>query len=137
MIVSTKGRYALRFLIDIAENQGEGYVSLRSVANRQELSEKYMEIIARELLRNGLIVARRGKEGGYRLSRAPKEYGVKEIIEAMEGPLLTVTCLGDGQQCDRMAECRTLPLWRGMGEALSDYLQQYTLLDLVKRSDQS
>ena len=81
MMISTKGRYALRFLIDIAENQGDGYVPLKDAAGRQEISEKYLEILVKELVKAGLLTALRGKGGGYRLSRAPEEYGVKEILE--------------------------------------------------------
>ncbi len=131
MMISTKGRYALRFLIDIAEHQGDGYVPLKDAAGRQEISEKYLEILVKELVKAGLLTALRGKGGGYRLSRAPEEYGVKEILECMEGPLAPVVCLEAGKTCPRMAECRTLPLWQGLDRVISDYLEQYTLAELV------
>lgn len=86
-MISTKGRYALRFLIDVAEHQGEGYVPLKEVAARQEISEKYLEIIVKELVRGGFLLGVRGKKGGYRLSMSPEECCVKDIIELMEGPL--------------------------------------------------
>ncbi len=132
-MVSTKGRYALRFLIDIAEHQGEGYVPLKEVAARQEISEKYLEIIVKELVKGGFLLAVRGKGGGYRLSKAPEDYCVKDVIELMEGPLAPVACLGPEQGiCPRRDSCRTLPLWRGLDEVVSDYLSRYTLADLCE-----
>lgn len=131
MMVSTKGRYALRFLIDIAEHQGEGYVPLKEVAVRQEISEKYLEIIVKELVKAGFLLGVRGKGGGYRLSKAPDEYRVKDIIELMEGPLAPVACLGPEQGvCSRRESCRTLPLWQGLDKVVSEYLSRYTLADL-------
>lgn len=132
MVLSTKGRYALRFLIDVAENQGDSFVPLRDVAARQEISEKYLEIIVRDMVKGGLLQALRGKNGGYRLSKAPAEYNVKSVIELMEGSLAPVACLESGQPaCDRRGECRTLPLWQGLDQVISDYLAQYTLADLL------
>lgn len=131
MMISTKGRYALRFLVDIAEHQGDGFVPLKDVAARQEISEKYLEIVVKELVRGGLLTALRGRGGGYRLSRAPEEYGVKSIIELMEGPLVPVACLEPGRgACPRSGDCRTLPLWQGLDEVISDYLARFTLRDL-------
>lgn len=137
MMISTKGRYALRFLADIAEHQEEGFVPLKDVAERQDISEKYLEIIVKELVKGGLLDAMRGKGGGYRLNRPPEEYGVRAILELMEGPLAPVACLAPGHGgCPREAGCRTLPLWRGLDKVISDYLAQYTLADLCgeKRS---
>lgn len=131
MIVSTKGRYALRFLADVAEHQSGGYVPLKAVAARQGISEKYLELVVKELVRGGMLATLRGKGGGYRLNRAPEEYSVKSIIELMEGPLASVACLEPGQApCPRESSCRTLPLWQGLDRAISDYLAQFTLLDL-------
>ena len=93
MMISTKGRYALRFLADVAEHQGSGFVPLKDVAARQEISEKYLEIVVKELVKGGLLDTLRGKGGGYRLNRLPEEYSVKAIIERMEGPLAPVACL--------------------------------------------
>lgn len=133
MMVSTKGRYALRFLIDIAEHQGEGYVPLKEVAARQEISEKYLEIIVKELVKAGLLTAVRGKGGGYRLSKDPDAYCIKDIIELMEGPLAPVACLGSEQgMCSRRESCRTLPLWQGLDEVVSEYLSRYTLADFCQ-----
>ena len=92
-MISTKGRYALRFLIDVAENQSDGFVPLKDVAARQEISEKYLEIVVKGLVKGGLLDALRGKGGGYRLNRPPEEYSVKAMIERMEGPLVPVACL--------------------------------------------
>lgn len=134
MLISTKGRYALRFLADVAEHQGEGCVPLRDVAARQEISEKYLEIVVKELVRGGLLAAQRGKGGGYRLSRPPEAYAVKDILERMEGPLVPVACLEPGSPaCPRRGACRTLPLWQGLGQVISDYLTQFTLADLIRR----
>lgn len=133
MMLSTKGRYALRFLIDVAENQGEGFVPLRDVALRQEISEKYLEIIVRDMVKGGLLQALRGKNGGYRLSKPPAQYNVKSVIELMEGSLAPVACLESGQQaCARKGVCRTLPLWHGLDQVISEYLARYTLADLLK-----
>ncbi len=131
MMISTKGRYALRFLVDVAEHQGEGFVPLKDVAARQGISEKYLEIVVKELVRGGLLVAMRGKGGGYRLNKSPGEYSVKAVIELMEGPLAPVACLEPGQEsCPRSGDCRTLPLWQGLDQVISQYLARFTLLDL-------
>ena len=98
MMISTKGRYALRFLADVAEHQGSGFVPLKDVAARQEISEKYLEIVVKELVKGGLLDTLRGKGGGYRLNRLPEEYSVKAIIERMEGPLAPVACLEPGHR---------------------------------------
>lgn len=131
MMISTKGRYALRFLIDVAEHQCDGFVPLRDVAVRQEISEKYLEIVVKELVKGGLLTTLRGKGGGYRLNRAPEEYNIKSVLELMEGPLVSVACLEPGQNvCPRSDNCRTLPLWQGLDQVISDYLAQFTLADL-------
>lgn len=135
MMISTKGRYALRFLVDVAEHQGDGFVPLRDVAVRQEISEKYLEIVVKALVKGGLLTTLRGKGGGYRLNRAPEEYNVKSILELMEGPLVPVACLEPGQDaCPRSKDCRTLPLWQGLDKVISDYLAQFTLADLYGKS---
>ncbi len=135
MMISTKGRYALRFLADVAEHQGDGFVPLKDVAVRQEISEKYLEIVVKELVKGGLLTALRGKGGGYRLNRAPDEYNVKSVLELMEGPLAPVACLESGQNvCPRSNSCRTLPLWQGLDKVISDYLTQFTLVDLCEKT---
>lgn len=131
MMISTKGRYALRFLVDIAEHQADGFVPLKDVAERQEISEKYLEIIVKELVKGGFLTAMRGKGGGYRLKQAPEQYSVKSILEQMEGPLSPVACLEPGREsCSRKNACRTLPLWEGLDKVISGYLSQFTLADL-------
>ena len=135
MMISTKGRYALRFLADVAEHQGDGFVPLKDVAVRQEISEKYLEIVVKELVKGGLLTALRGKGGGYRLSRSPEEYNVKSILELMEGPLAPVACLESGRNaCPRKNICRTLPLWQGLDKVIADYLSQFTLLSLYGKA---
>ena len=131
MMISTKGRYALRFLVDVAEHQSDGFVPLKDVAARQEISEKYLEIVVKELVKGGLLAALRGKGGGYRLNRPPEEYHVRSVLELMEGPLVPVACLESGQDtCHRSGNCRTLPLWQGLDQVISDYLAQFTLSSL-------
>ena len=126
MMISTKGRYALRFLVDVAEHQEGGYVPLRDVALRQGISEKYLELVVKELVKGGLLLAARGKGGGYRLNR------IKSILERMEGPLAPVACLEPGREaCSRRESCRTLSLWTGLDQVISDYLAQFTLADLT------
>ena len=131
-MVSTKGRYALRFLLDLAEHQAEGYVPLKDVAGRQEISEKYLEIVVKELVKGGFLAVMRGKGGGYRLNRPSEEYSVKSILELMEETLVPVACLKPGQApCPRKDRCRTLPLWQGLDQGISDYLEPITLADLI------
>lgn len=131
-MVSTKGRYALRFLLDLAEHQAEGYVPLKDVAGRQEISEKYLEIVVKELVKGGFLAVMRGKGGGYRLNRPSEEYSVKSILELMEETLVPVACLKPGQApCPRKDRCRTLPLWQGLDQVISDYLEPITLADLI------
>lgn len=132
-MISTKGRYALRFLVDIAEHQGDSCVPLKDVAQRQEISEKYLEIVVKELVKGGLLIALRGKGGGYRLKRPAEEYRVKEILELMEGPLVPVACLQPGREaCPRENHCRTLSLWKGLDQTISAYLSHFTLADLCE-----
>ena len=133
-MISTKGRYALRLLIDVGEHQGMGYVPLRESARRQEISEKYLEIIVKLLVKEGLLVGLRGKGGGYRLSKSPEEYLIKMVLETADGPLAPVACLEGGQDCPQKLECRTRPLWEGLDRAIAQYLDQFTLADLMERT---
>lgn len=136
MMISTKGRYALRFLIDIAEHQSEGYVPLKDVAERQDISEKYLESIVKLLVKGGMLTGLRGKGGGYRLCKAPDQYKVKDVLQLVEGVLVPVTCLENQQEpCPHMASCRTFPLWEGLDKVISDYLDQYTIADLMEKDD--
>ena len=132
-MISTKGRYALRVMIDIAENQHDGYLPLREIAARQEISEKYLEAIVKSLVKAQYLTGLRGKAGGYRLTRPPQEYTVGSILRLTEGSLAPVACLGDNPpDCPRMADCRTLPMWRELNTMIQNYFDGITLEDLAK-----
>lgn len=133
MIVSTKGRYALRVMIDLSEHQSEKYVPLKEIAARQEISEKYLESIIKLLVRAGLLTGLRGKGGGYKLTRAPQDYAVGDILRVTEESLAPVACLEPGApSCPRREGCRTLPLWQELDRRISGYLSQVTLADLMQ-----
>ena len=133
MLISTRGRYALRILTDLAENEKGGTVTLREAAARQQISEKYLESIVKDLVRGRLVEGTRGKGGGYRLARPAEEIGVLEVLRLTEGSLAPVACLGeDSKPCPRAADCRTLPLWEGLDKAVRDYLSGWTLRDLTE-----
>lgn len=133
MFVSTKGRYALRVMIDLAEHPTQGYIPLREIARRQEISEKYLEIILKLLVGEELVTGLRGKGGGYRLSRAPEGYTVGEILRCAEGPLAPVACLeGTGKACSRSAQCRTLPMWKRLDAIVGEFFDSITLDQLVE-----
>ena len=132
MIVSTKGRYALRVMIDLAEHQAERYVPLKEVAARQDISEKYLENILKVLVQNGFLEGLRGKGGGYRLTRSPDQYTVAESLLLTEGSLAPVSCLTPGAPaCERMANCRTYTMWKGLNDLIADYFGKITLADLA------
>ena len=132
MIVSTKGRYALRVMIDLAEHQAERYVPLKEVAERQEISEKYLEAIVKGLVKERYLTGLRGKSGGYRLTRAPEDYTVGAILRITEGSLAPVTCLTPGASpCARLANCRTYEMWKGLNDMIADYFGKITLADLA------
>ena len=132
MIVSTKGRYALRVMIDLAEHQAERYVPLKEVAARQEISEKYLENILKVLVQNGFLEGLRGKGGGYRLTRSPDQYTVAEILLLTEGSLAPVSCLVPGAPASqRMTNCRTYNMWKGLNDLITNYFGNITLADLA------
>ena len=132
MQVTTKGRYALRVMLDLARHADEGLVSQKTVAERQGISMKYLEMIVAGLKKAGLLEACRGKEGGYRLCRAPEAYSVGEIVRALEDSLAPVSCLtAEGVKCERAAACETLPMWRELDEITNAYLDGVTLKDLI------
>lgn len=132
MMISTKGRYALRVLIDMAEHRTEGYVPLKEIAERQEISEKYLESIVKTLVKGGVLTGLRGKGGGYRLNKGPDQYTVGEILQLTEGTLAPVACLEQGQAaCARMANCPTLPMWQGLDRVIREYLDRFTIADLL------
>ena len=119
---STKGRYALRVLMDIAENDTGSYVPLKEIADRQEISKKYLEIIVKDLVNGGMLIGASGKGGGYKLCRKPEEYNVGEILELMEGTLSSVVCLADkGFKCTRRNICETLPMWQEYDQLVHDF----------------
>ena len=131
-MISTKGRYALRVMIDIAANQGEGYVPMKDVAERQSLSLKYLERIIPALTKKDMIKGIQGKGGGYRLTRQPEEYPVGEILRIMEKDLAPVSCLAEGApECVNKRKCRTIAFWEGLDKVVNDYIYSKTLKDLL------
>ena len=137
MLISSKGRYALRLMIYIAAlGDAEGKIALREVADRERISQKYLEQLVRPLMKAGLLKSVRGKGGGYKLTRAPETYTVGSILRLTEGSLATVACLEEGAPaCPRMAECRTYPLWYKLDGMISEYLDSVTLADLMQYPD--
>lgn len=133
MMISTKGRYALRVMVDLAEHGEDGYIPLKEVAARQEISEKYAEIITKCLVVGGLVEGVRGKGGGYRLTRTPDQYTVGSILRLTEGSLAPVACLSESAAvCPRSADCRTLPMWRKLDRMIGEFLDGVTLADLMQ-----
>ena len=136
MLISTKGRYALRVIVDLAEHQAEGLIPLKVIAKRQEISEKYLESIIKLLVKAKLLNGVRGKGGGYRLTKAPHQYTVGSILRLTEESLAPVACLEPGAaSCPRMAACRTLSLWQGLDKVISDYLDNITIAELMRPDD--
>ena len=136
MLISTKGRYALRVMIDLAEHRGDGFIPLKTIAQRQEISEKYLESIIKLLVKSKLLGGVRGKGGGYRLTKAPDQYTVGDILRLTEDSLAPVACLSTGADaCPKAAVCRTLPLWKGLDQVIRDYLDNITVADLMRRGD--
>ncbi len=133
MMVSTKGRYALRVMIDLAEHVGEGFLPLSEIARRQRISEKYLESIVALLGKQGLVDSLRGKGGGYRLNRAPEAYTVAEIVRATEGHFAPVTCLETSPHgCERAAECKTVRMWEELYRRIDEFLSSVTIADLME-----
>ncbi len=132
MMVSTRGRYALRVMVDLAEHADCGYIAMKEVAERQSISLKYLERIMPLLVKEALVEGVHGKGGGYRLTRRPEEYPVGEILRLTEGDLAPVACLEcQAEPCARMAECRTLPMWDELHTLITDYLAKKTIADLM------
>lgn len=128
MMVSTKGRYALRVMIELAQRDGDDYVPLKELAQRQGISDKYLEAIVKLLVKGGLVAGARGKGGGYRLAREPRDYTVREILQLTEGSLAPVACLESGSPpCSRAESCPTLPMWQGLAARINAYLEGITL----------
>ncbi len=135
MKVSTKGRYALRIMLDLALHDSGELVPLKDIAQRQEITLKYMEQIISPLAKAGYVQSLRGSSGGYRLSRKPSEYTAGGILRILEGPLVPTTCLeGDAVTCPRADYCPTLPFWQGLSKTINDYVDSVTLEDLVNEA---
>ena len=135
-MISTKGRYALRVMIDLAQHEGEGNIPLKDIAERQDISKKYLEIIVKDLVRGGMLNGVSGKGGGYSLCRKAEEYTVGEIIELMEGTLAPVACLVDGvESWPRSDNCLTLPMWKEYYEMIHQFFYGKKLSDLLGDRD--
>ncbi len=132
MMISSRGRYALRVMIDLAENSNGGYIPMKEVAERQGISLKYLEKILPVLTKNGLIEGIHGKGGGYKLCRSPEDYTAGEILRLTEGGLEPVSCMECGaEECPRMDNCKTRPMWEGLGKVIGDYLDGIALTSLM------
>ena len=133
MIVSTKGRNALKLMMCLAQVDDQAYTPLKVISAQQNISLKYLENITSMLSKKKFVEAASGKGGGYRLTRQPQEYPLGEILRLTEGSLAPVACLEEGAHpCDRAAQCRTLPVWNRLGQMMGDYLDSVTLRDLLK-----
>lgn len=131
MKISTKGRYALRVMLDLAQNGGDGPVPLRDIAERSSISLKYLEQIISSLNRAGMLVSTRGSGGGYALARKPEDYRVGDILRAAEGSISPTSCTEENAQCDKKAECVTYKFWLGLDRAICDYVDSVTLADVI------
>lgn len=132
MKISTKGRYALRLMIDLAQHDTDSYIALKEVAVRQNISIKYLEQIITVLCKSGFLKSLRGSQGGYKLSRSPQEYTAGEILRAIEGDLVPVACLQDEvNQCERSDICETIGFWNGLYDVINKYVDSVTLYDLA------
>lgn len=131
-MISTKGRYALRMMTDLAKQASDDYIPLKEIAERQEISEKYLQQIVKILVEHHMLTGVSGKGGGYKLTRKPEDYPVGEILEIMEGTLAPVACLAsETGQCDRSSQCVTLPMWKKFDRLVHDFFFQITVADLV------
>ncbi len=135
-MISTRGRYAIRVMLDLAEHYNGSYIPLKDIAARQDISKKYLEIIVKDMVAGGLLVGASGKGGGYKLLRDPENYTIGEILELTEGSLATVACLEHGAApCPRASECETLPLWEEYDKLTHDFFYSKYLIDLLKKED--
>lgn len=133
MMVSTRGRYALRAMIDVAEHNTGEYIPLKEIAERQEISEKYLENILSTLTKAGFLTGMRGKGGGYKLSRPPLSYTVGSILKLVEGSIAPVACLDcPTNKCERVYECRTLSMWQNLQKMIDEFFEGITIADLCK-----
>jgi len=137
MMISTRGRYALRMMLDLAENQQDGYIALKDIAERQHVSKKYLEQIIPVLNRAKLLQTTRGYQGGYRLTKSPDSYTVWDILIATEGSMAPVSCLDqDENSCPYQNTCATLPVWEGLEKVVGEYLSGITLQDLLNQKQE-
>lgn len=135
MMISTKGRYALRVMIELSADYGNGYVALKDIARRQCISEKYLEAIMKKLVQDGLVAGMRGKGGGYQLAKAPEDCAVGEILRATEQSLAPVACLErDTNDCPRKGKCATLPMWKELNELIEGYFDGISLAQLTAQA---
>ena len=135
MLISTKGRYAVRMLLDIAIHQGDGYVAMKDIAARQQISKKYLETFTAQLASADILGIRRGKSGGYRLLRDPSHIVLLDVIEAVEGSLHAVACLEcEPNRCSRAGFCMSLPAWKGLEDVVTGYLNTVTLQQLIDQA---
>ncbi len=136
MMISTRGRYALRVMVDLAEHANGAFTPLKEVAQRQDISQKYLESIMSNLSKSGFVEGAQGKGGGYRLSRAPEDYKVGEILRLTEGCLAPVACLETGAKpCAMAPHCRTLPMWSHLNNVINEFFDSYTIADLMSTED--
>lgn len=134
-MVSTKGRYALRVMLDLAEHNKGTYTPLSEISKRQEISMKYLEAIVKSLVQGKILEGQRGKGGGYRLTRSPEEYYVGEILELTEGPMVTVACLhSDADTCPREEKCKTLRMWKMHDAMVHNFFYSITIADVLNDS---
>ena len=132
-MISTKGRYAIRVMLDLAENDTGSYIPLKDIAQRQDISKKYLEIIVKSMVAGGLVEGASGKGGGYKLTRKPEDYPIGEILELMEGPMAPVACLADMKiDCPRKKACQTLPMWTEFDTMIHDFFYGKKLSDLIE-----
>ena len=133
MKISTKGRYALRMLLDLAEHQNCGYIALKDIADRQEISKKYLEQIIPIFVKSGILKTVRGSQGGYQLAGAPDKYTVGDILRLTEGSLSPIACAEDPAECERSADCAMLSVWEGLYKVIIEYLDGITLQDIMDK----
>ncbi|MCL2772091.1 MAG: Rrf2 family transcriptional regulator [Oscillospiraceae bacterium] len=136
MKISTKGRYALRMMVEIAEHEANEWVTIKEISERQGISIKYLEQIVTNLTRAGLLRSERGPQGGYMLTKTPEQYTAGEILRVIEGKLAPVACLdGDINKCERKETCRTINFWMGLYKVIDDYVDSVTLQDLIRNTE--
>ena len=134
MKISTRGRYSLRMAVDLAQHYNDGFIALKDVSARQDISKKYLEQIIPFLIRSGILATNRGHMGGYKLAKPPAEITVKDVIVSAEGSLAPVSCMeGEVNDCPRRAQCLTLPIYTGLYKVIDEYLSSITLQDIIDK----